>query len=188
MSHRSGVQVLISIACRPTEYVERHLHSTVRPPSSCPVCGAARSLGAHGYYARDTTDDTGMILRIRVRRFLCRRCRRTVSCLPRFAQPYRVVNSSTIDAYFSGDRANLAIERNTARLARYWRRFDQWSARLRIIIGMASGPAPPENLSGFWCALRADGRDLGGRTQELVRDHRITVFGAYVCHRPVLRT
>jgi transposase-like protein len=62
-------------------------------PRSCPQCEAKRPLIAHGFYNRSLQERAfdGMI---RVRRYLCRYCRRTVSLLPAFALPY--LRSSTL--------------------------------------------------------------------------------------------
>ena len=56
-------------------------------PDHCPQCAAHRPLTAHGFYRRTLVDIAfdGMI---RVRRYLCRCCKRTVSLLPEFALPY----------------------------------------------------------------------------------------------------
>ncbi len=56
-------------------------------PNHCPQCEAARPLAAHGFYSR-TMVDTDFDGSIRVRRYLCNACRRTVSLLPEFALPY----------------------------------------------------------------------------------------------------
>lgn len=56
-------------------------------PDHCPQCEAHRPLRAHGFYTR-TLVDTGFDGVIRVRRYLCRCCKRTVSLLPEFALPY----------------------------------------------------------------------------------------------------
>lgn len=56
-------------------------------PDHCPQCQAAYGLTAHGFYRR-TLVDAGFDGSIRVRRYLCRCCRRTVSLLPQFALPY----------------------------------------------------------------------------------------------------
>ena len=56
-------------------------------PDHCPQCQAAQGLTAHGFY-RHTLVDAGFDGSIRVRRYLCRPCRRTVSLLPQFALPY----------------------------------------------------------------------------------------------------
>ena len=53
----------------------------------CPQCGARQQMLGHGFYRR-TLVDVGLDGSIRVRRYLCRSCRRTVSLLPEFALPY----------------------------------------------------------------------------------------------------
>jgi hypothetical protein len=54
---------------------------------SCPQCQAKRPLTAHGFYCR-TLADVAFDGSVRVRRYLCRLCKRTVSLLPDFALPY----------------------------------------------------------------------------------------------------
>src|SRR5438552_7178711 len=56
-------------------------------PAGCPQCQAQCPLIAHGFYCRTLVDVVfdGVI---RVRRYLCRLCKRTVSLLPDFALPY----------------------------------------------------------------------------------------------------
>src|SRR5215831_18628320 len=56
-------------------------------PDHCPQCEAKQPLTGHGFYSRTLVDTTfdGVI---RVRRYLCRFCQRTVSLLPQFALPY----------------------------------------------------------------------------------------------------
>ena len=56
-------------------------------PDHCPQCEAHRPLTAHGFYRR-TLVDAVFDGTIRVRRYLCHRCKRTVSLLPDFALPY----------------------------------------------------------------------------------------------------
>jgi len=56
-------------------------------PDRCPQCQASCPLIAHGFYCRSLVDvafDGSM----RVRRYLCRLCKRTVSLLPEFVLPY----------------------------------------------------------------------------------------------------
>ena len=52
-------------------------------PRHCPQCAASRPLTAHGFYQR-TLEDVGFEGVIRVRRYLCASCQRTVSLLPEF--------------------------------------------------------------------------------------------------------
>ena len=56
-------------------------------PTHCPQCQAKHRLLAHGFYSR-TIIDSAFDGVIRVRRYLCQACRRTVSLLPEFALPY----------------------------------------------------------------------------------------------------
>src|ERR1039458_3658860 len=63
-------------------------------PGELPHCQRAHALEALAYYDRYITTVTALVLMIWVRRFLCRLCRVSVSCLPTFAQPYRPGNRS----------------------------------------------------------------------------------------------
>ena len=56
-------------------------------PDGCPQCQASYPLVAHGFYCR-TLVDVAYDGFIRVRRYLCRLCKRTVSLLPEFVLPY----------------------------------------------------------------------------------------------------
>jgi hypothetical protein len=72
--------------------VQQYLEQLVNPggqhrPMRCPQCQARNPLKAHGFYTR-TIVDTAFDGAIRVRRYVCEACRRTVSMLPDFALPY----------------------------------------------------------------------------------------------------
>jgi hypothetical protein len=56
-------------------------------PDHCPQCEARRPLKAHGFYTR-TLVDIAFDGTIRIRRYLCHCCKRTVSLLPEFALPF----------------------------------------------------------------------------------------------------
>lgn len=56
-------------------------------PNSCPQCHARHPHIAYGFYTRTLVEGAFDGL-IRVRRYLCRLCRRTLSLLPDFALPY----------------------------------------------------------------------------------------------------
>lgn len=56
-------------------------------PDRCPQCQTCSPLIAHGFYGR-TLVDVAFDGFIRVRRYLCRLCKRTVSLLPEFVLPY----------------------------------------------------------------------------------------------------
>jgi hypothetical protein len=69
------------------QYVEECEESDRYRPASCPQCDSKQRLATHGFYSR-TVVDVELECVIRVRRYLCRACRRTVSLLPEFVLPY----------------------------------------------------------------------------------------------------
>ncbi len=80
------MQILYPFAGSIQQYNEHHPDRNHRP-CSCAMCGAKKPLRAHGFYSR-TVADTGFDGLIRVRRYLCLACRRTLSLLPEFVLPY----------------------------------------------------------------------------------------------------
>jgi len=74
-------------------------------PASCPQCESKQPLVCHGFYKR-TVGDVDCDCVIRVRRFLCSACRRTVSLLPEFALPYLRFTILVIGAFL---KARLLI-------------------------------------------------------------------------------
>jgi hypothetical protein len=64
-------------------------------PSRCPQCAAKEPLRAHGFYSRTIVDEAFDGL-IRIRRYLCQACLRTVSLLPEWALPYMRFSISVI--------------------------------------------------------------------------------------------
>ena len=64
-------------------------------PSSCPQCWIKEALTAHGFYSRTIVDEAfdGVI---RIRRYLCQACLRTVSLLPEWALPFMRFSISVI--------------------------------------------------------------------------------------------
>jgi hypothetical protein len=179
------MQVIVKVRCLPEEYAEKDLHCDVRAPSLCPSCTKRNRLEAHGYYDRWVSNSEGWPVEIRVRRFECEHCGITVSCLPDFAQPYRLVNNTTIQRFFAGQTAPMDVQRNEEWLKRYWRRFKHWSEQLRSIIGSAYGRASPkEGARALWQRLMARCTTLKKCTRRLVRKFRATCFGIYQCHQP----
>jgi hypothetical protein len=80
------------------QYWEQLADPDQHRPAHCPQCQAQQPLTAHGFYTR-TLIDTAFDGSIRVRRYLCQTCRRTVSLLPQFALPY-LRSSITVIALF----------------------------------------------------------------------------------------
>lgn len=179
------MQVIIQVEMSVEQYVEEEYHRRVRPPERCGNCGQFGTLKLLGYYDRDTTGAMGALVRFRVARFICEACELTISCLPSFAQPYRLVASETIEAFVEGDTDRLDVLRTEGLLKRYVRRFKRWQESLRRIIGnlFARGP-PKETATAFWRRAVAACGSLAELTLRLVQEFRTTCFGTYCCHQP----
>jgi hypothetical protein len=119
-----------------------------------------------------------------VRRFLCRYCRKTVSFLPSFAQPYRFVRNRTIENYARGKLLADEVIRHLDLLSQYWRRFCIWLPEIERTLGYALERAPPNASITAWRFLLAAHGDLASTTRNLVAAFQITPFGRYRCHRP----
>src|SRR5947207_2377858 len=72
-------------------------------PDHCPQCGAKHPLTGHGFYYR-TLVDAAFDGVIRVRRYLCRSCKRTVSLLPEFVLPWLRFSISVIALFLQNPR------------------------------------------------------------------------------------
>jgi hypothetical protein len=81
------MQILHPFAGSVQQYNEQLSNPDSHRPGSCPQCQDQHPLTAHGYYTR-TLIDTAFERVIRVRRYLCHACQRTVSLLPEFLLPY----------------------------------------------------------------------------------------------------
>jgi transposase-like protein len=78
------MQILHPLTGSIQQYQERILDPDHDRPEQCPQCQARQSLRGHGFYGR-TLEDVHFRGTIRVRRFLCRSCRRTLSLLSQLA-------------------------------------------------------------------------------------------------------
>ncbi len=81
------MQILHPFAGSVQQYNDQLSNPDAHRPSHCPQCQTKRPLSAHGFYTR-TLIDTAFDGVIRVRRYLCHACQRTVSLLPEFILPY----------------------------------------------------------------------------------------------------
>ena len=180
------MQVIAKTLCKTVEkYIEQEVHRSVRPPERCPRCGKLHTLEHLGYYQRGCTDADGKPREISVSRFECAYCGLTVSCLPDFAQPYRLINNTTTQKFFTGDTESSDVERNRDNLRRYWLRFTAMVKRLRQVAGCALGRAPPkEPAAGLWRRILAKYGTLANATRYLVSEFKTTCFGTYACHSP----
>ncbi len=178
------MQTIYPTSLTPDQYVEREYHKQVRPPENCPNCQRAHALEALAYYDRYITTATALVLMIWVRRFLCRLCRVSVSCLPAFAQPYRLVNTPTIAAGFKGEDARPEVQRWSGLIDGYWRRFEAHLPVLLRQVGNAFGAVPLQpTAKRFWRQLRRHCGDLANATRELIDQFHTCLFGTYCCHQ-----
>jgi hypothetical protein len=178
------MQTIYPTSLTPEQYVEHEHHKQVRPPENCPDCRQARGFEALGYYDRYITTATALVLLMWVRRFLCRHCGVSVSCLPDFAQPYRLVNTPTIATGFNGQNGCPEVQRWRPLIGRYWRRFENHLPLLLRQVGNAFGPAPLQPTArGFWRQLLRHCGDLASATGQLVRQFHACLFGTYRCHQ-----
>ena len=133
-------------------------------------------------FARDGF--VGKAIAILVRRFRCTVCRVTVSCLPCFAQPYRLVNHTTLEAFVKGQHGQRDVQALWDLLQRYLRRFIEWQPELLKIIGHRFGRASPkEEATAFWRRAVATCGSASKLTVLLVQEYRTTCFATYRCHQ-----
>ena len=103
-------------------------------PEHCPQCRIQEPMRAHGFYRRTIVDEAfdGVI---RVRRYLCEACRRTVSLLPEFVLPYLRFAIVVIAAFlrarlWSGQTLKAAAE-TAHQTGMPYQRGQQWVSRFR---------------------------------------------------------
>jgi len=177
------MQTIFKTSLTPEQYAEQEHHRQVPPPECCPNCRRAQVLEALAYYERNITTATALVLRIWIRRFECRRCEVTVSCLPEFAQPYRVVNTSTVADGFNV-MATDQVKRWASLIAAYWKSFRSHLPLLLRQVGNAFGPVPLQpTAQDFWWRLFARCGDLGAATRQLIDQFHTCLFGNYRCHQ-----
>jgi hypothetical protein len=177
------MQIITACRLTPEHYQSEDYHLRLRPPPVCPICHGWRCLKPYAIYERWTTGKDGKEIRITIPRFLCRKSERTVSLLPEFAQPYRLVANRTIQAYFAGRLKDIAVERLLPILVRYRRRWECWYKKIGEITGAYFGLAPPgESASALWKRALASCGTLTELTKLLVESFQVTCFGRYRCH------
>ena len=137
-------------------------------PDHCPQCEAKQPLTGHGFYSR-TLVDTAFNGVIRVRRYLCRLCQRTVSLLPEFALPWLRFSLTVISLFLLARLLHgrtLAAAAQTAwqtttpyQRGQFWiRRFRQQAPALGVALAPLVSPAPaPDFLSRALAMLQSIG-------------------------------
>jgi hypothetical protein len=146
------MQILHPFVGSPQQYAEHILDPDRDRLQHCPLCQAREPLWAHGFYCR-TLVEMGWEGAIRVRRFLCRVCRRTISLLPQFALPYlrfsvvvicqflsaRLLQGRTlVAAALTAGQAGMPYQRGQFWVRRFCRQAEALAAALADRV-----PAPP---------------------------------------------
>lgn len=142
------MQILHPFTGSVQQYLEQLAGPDQHRPAHCPQCQAKHPLTAHGFYSR-TIIDTAFDGSIRVRRYLCQTCRRTVSLLPEFALPY-LRSSVTAIALFLIARLLQAKTLAAAlppsspyQRGQFWlRRFRSQAEALCVALAALTKPAP----------------------------------------------
>ena len=145
------MQILHPFAGSVQQYNEQLSNPDFHRPGSCPQCQDQHPLTAHGFYTR-TLIDTAFDGIIRVRRYLCRACQRTVSLLPEFVLPY-LRSSLMVIAVFLAARLlagqTIAAAVRTApppmpyQRGQFWiRRFRAQAEALCAALAALTQPAP----------------------------------------------
>ena len=179
------MQLIVELPVDAEEYISQKFQHNITAPAACPHCRACASLQALGYYLRNITGRKAVALTISVRRFRCKACKKTVSILPAFAQPYRLVRNHAIHRYFCGHRNDGDTKPWRVLLRRYWKKFCWWVSRPDAVWHSRLDHAPPPRSAAAWWELVVD--TFGGMivaTRILVSDSQVTLFGRYRCHRP----
>ncbi len=150
------MQILHPFAGSIQQYCEAISDPDRYRPDHCPQCEAQQPPTAHGFYTR-TVADVEFDGSIRVRRYLCHACKRTVSLLPDFALPYlrfsifvislflvaRLLNGCTLEAAAqAAAQAGMPYQRG-----QFWvRRFQRQAAALCAALAALTAPMVAVNF------------------------------------------
>jgi transposase-like protein len=159
------MQILHPFAGSVQQYAEQLTDPDGYRPGHCPQCQTKHPLTAHGFYTR-TLIDTAFDGIIRVRRYLCQACQRTVSLLPEFVLPY-LRSSLTVIALFLIARLLRGQTLQSAsappsmpyQRGQFWiRRFRGQAAALCATLAALTQPAPaPDFLHRALAMLESTG-------------------------------
>jgi Domain of unknown function (DUF6431) len=128
------MQILHPFAGSIQHYLDQITDPDRYRPDHCPQCEAKRPLTGHGFYCRTLVDVTfnGVL---RVRRYLCCSCKRTVSLLPEFALPWLRFSISVIALFLAARLRNgltlVAAARAAAQTAMPYQRGQFWIRRFQ---------------------------------------------------------
>lgn len=150
------MQILHPFAGSIQEYEQEIADPSRYRPDRCPQCQAAQVLTAHGFYRR-TLVDQAFDGSIRVRRYLCGSCKRTVSLLPQFAFPYLRFGITVIALFLmarllrgqtlSAAAAAATLPHMPYQRGQFWiRRFQRQAESLCAALAMLTAPMAALNF------------------------------------------
>lgn len=153
------MQILHPFSGSVTQYAEEISDPDRHRPGHCPQCAAKQSLTGHGFYCR-TLVDLAFDGVIRVRRYLCRICKRTVSLLPEFALPWLRFGISVIALFLAARMLKVLTLVAAARAAaqtvmpyqrgQFWiRRFQKQAPALSLALVPLAAGHPRDPVADF---------------------------------------
>lgn len=158
------MQILHPFAGPVAEYLTQLDNPDQYRPQQCPQCQAKQPLAAHGFYTRTLTDSTfdGWI---RVRRYLCHACRRTVSLLPEFALPYLRSSVTVIALFLMARLLHAKTLKEALPPASPYQRGQSWVLRFRAqaellsatLSALTAPPPAPDFVARALAMLHAAG-------------------------------
>jgi hypothetical protein len=80
--------IVTEFGCLVHEYIERCSGMVFPRPSECPQCRVVDALIGHGFYKRKALSPT-QVYALRIKRWYCKACQRTISLLPSFLLRFR---------------------------------------------------------------------------------------------------
>jgi len=160
----------------------------IEAPPACPNCGRNKPPHAHDYYPRGLViSGKKDVLVITIRRFHCHKpgCGITVTILPAFAQPYRLIHNGIIERFLISAIIPTSVQRWEYLFHRYESEFMRLQPTIQQALGITSRSLPRQVTSAQWLKqLSRKFGNLGGATVALVAQVGLTPFGCYKCHRP----
>ena len=147
------MQILHPFSGSVQQYNEQLSNPDAHRPGSCPQCQDKQPLTAHGFYTR-TLIDTAFDGVIRVRRYLCHACQRTVSLLPEFVLPYlrssltvialfliaRLFRGQTLQSATASAPPSMPYQRGQFWVRRFRSQAERLSAALAALLAPPSAP------------------------------------------------
>ncbi len=149
----------------------------VSRPDVCERCGHEGCFHRHGTYPRYMWKWL-----VKVARFVCSRCRLTVSMLPQFVLPYRYQLVDAVDRYFCAEPEARIEMGDGDLLRRYWR---QWVGHVGSLQRDTAWP-PERPLSReprvYWQQMGKAAGNMQAAQKHLTGCFGVSLLRRYLCH------